>query len=63
VYLADTQTNKQTKSGKNITSLAEVINMVAHATSSWNEVFRNTRVSENYWTNETDSDVNFQLII
>jgi len=23
-YLADTQTNKQTKSGKNITSLAEV---------------------------------------
>jgi len=25
-YLADTQTNKQTNSGKNITSLAEVIN-------------------------------------
>jgi len=28
-YLADTQTNKQPKSGKNITSLAEVIKQTA----------------------------------
>jgi len=29
-YVADTQTNKQTKTGKNITSLAEVTNKLTN---------------------------------